>query len=179
MGWEAESRLGWRWAERLWQAIAEKPPAIGPAQFVVVSKRDDCHGWDIPLTPSGHGERGELPQQQVILNVSYRFRIASTTGVYREWSSARGLDTSDLLVWYPAFESVQASAETIQTFLEENDLRYWQGDLRYYAKLQVYGRLGVIVLPIASVKHGKRVREALKIGLERFGGEAMVFDVDS
>lgn len=120
-----------------------------------------------PWKPSSDWPNAEVMVQQGPYSVT---RLPCR--VARNWPESPTPTT--IALWYPSFESVSLSPERVLEILKQNQLRYYELNARYQAKMEVFGRLACIAVLASTEEESRRLRNVLEEGQKRFGGEVVV-----
>lgn len=160
-----------------WQPVEETVAATGPTRLLLVLRDDGSSAEAVAL--SGRDFERQLWQPDEwpaheIAAVGERFRALEILGTTSKLSSTLHPDRA-LVLWYPAYPSVTVSPRRVLDHLAAHEIRFLPIGIRYQAKLEVFGRLGVVALPADSPAEFDRVRRAVENGLVELGGDAVMF----
>ena len=160
-----------------WQPVEERSGAIGQSRILLVI-RDDSRA-DGPIYVHGQHRTVETWQPHAwpsreLVSAGDRFRVLEIPGTASKLSDDVRPDRA-LVFWYPEFAAVAVSPNRVLDHLYGYAIRFLPLGRRYQAKLEVFGRLGVVVLPVDSQAEFDRVRLAVTDGLAKLGGQALVF----
>jgi hypothetical protein len=82
--------------------------------------------------------------------------------------------STGIVLWYPSFEAVAVSPDNVLRYLNERKLVYHSISTRYQTKLEVFGRLTVVVAAGVTPDQTQEVLAACREGQRRFGGSIIV-----
>ena len=160
-----------------WQGI-EQPPPEGPLRLLMLVRDTRLYGRGLATRNQDHRvapwEPLSWPEMEEREAGGEGYRMVESPGRVTRFQAEEGLSRA-LVFWYPSVESVAVRPQKVLEHLEEFSLRYMPVKVPFPAKLEVFFRMGCLVLPADSPSELAEIEKAVATGLERFGGEARVF----
>ena len=159
-----------------WDGI-ERPPAEGAARLLIALRETPWYGRKLatrnqshvvdPWEPLGWPEVEEL-------EISGDYHLFESGGRVTTFPD-EAQHPRGLVFWYPAVDSVAVRPQGVLQHLEDFSLRYMVVKVPFWAKMEVFFRLGCLVFPADSPGELAEIEKAVTAGLERFGGEVRMF----
>ena len=113
--------------------------------------------------------------QSNLQSIGQSYVVAGVSGHLRPLTETLEPRARAIFLYYPDPTAVAVSPDRLLAHFSGWPLRYLQFQQRYQAKLDVFSRLGALLVIAESVDQSERATEAVLEALDRFGGRASVF----
>jgi hypothetical protein len=151
------------------------------ANLALLIRKSKEFGWRISFRDLYYLDRTlELPKMDdhTVLDVENSYRVVNYPGRCYALTDSLPKSESIFVIWYIDPASMVITSRKLLKHLSQYGLRYFRQQIRYQAKLSVFGRITNIVLFSENEKEFATVLEMIRAGSADFGDKAIAFVPD-
>jgi hypothetical protein len=152
------------------------------ANIALLITKSEEFGWHISFRDIYHLDRTlELPamDDHTVLDVGNSYRVVNYPGRCHALTDSLPKSGDIFVIWYIDPASQVVTSKKLLEHLARYGLRYFRQQIRYQAKLSVFGRITDIVLFSENEKEFATVLEMIRASSADFGGKAIAFVPDA